>query len=175
MAKKLHWNQISDTCWASEPLTDPNIVDREGVTVPFIIAVECLDWAETIGVGELHPAERRYYDKHGAIWISALHIIPELPPGKVKNLDVGDAQFPWYAEDAARYGYGCPVMPPNAVPGTSCWTSKSCPDAESAARIAMRYAENKVLPDLEDVLGRPVNRMGELAENWLGNSIDPDR
>jgi hypothetical protein len=161
----------------SAVLTDPSICEDDGKPIPFVLVIECLDWAATVGVQELQPAELRYFKKHGAVWISCLHIIPELPIEKIKQLDVPDYahEFPLYAVDAARYGYGCPVMPLGSAPGTAVWSSKSCPDAETATVIAQRHAERVVIPHLDDILAQPVNQIGELAENHLYQSIDPNR
>ncbi len=174
----IRWDETYDDAhYVSEVLHDPLIIGPDDRQVPFVLVVECLDWVDTVGERELRPSETRYYKKHGAVWISCVHIIPELPAVKIDRLDVPDEarEFPLYAVDAAHYGYGCPVMPVPSSSGDSIWTSKSCPDAASAAKIAIRYAETKVLPNLDDVLAQPVNQMGELAENALHDSIDPTR
>lgn len=82
----------------------------------------------------------------------------------LKTLDTSESEFPLYADDAVRYGFGAPIMNPN---NDISWNTKRYSNLKGAVAEAKRYAENHVVEDINNVLGRSVNQMGEIAEEWF--------
>ena len=162
---KLQWTQIESgdrEVWASQLLHD------DSVESPFVIVLVAEDWADMIGESELSESDRRFHKKHGGVYLAWLHLLPPLSEENLKKLDTSESEFPLYAADAVGYGFGAPVMSPD---GPSSWNTKRHANLGGAVKEAKRYAEDHVVEDIDNVLSRRVNQMGEIAERWFLNSI----
>ena len=173
---KLNWTQIENgdrEVWISQILHD------DAVEVPFVIVLVAVDWVGQVGEAELSPKEHTFYKKNGAIYLATLHLLPPLTEKAIDDLGIegypGATGFPNYAGVAVGYGFGCHVMPEDARPGTSVWGTKMHADIDDSIAEAKRYAQAHVASDIYDVLGRPVNRNGDLAEkNFWNEALRPD-
>ena len=131
------------------------------------------------GEADLNPKEHTFYKKNGAIYLANLHLLPPLTEKAIDDLGIegypGATEFPNYAGIAVGYGHGCYVMPEEAEPGDSVWSTKMRADIDDAVAEAKRYAEKHVAGNIYDVIGRPVNRNGDLAEKDFWNeALRPD-
>lgn len=161
---KLQWNQIGygdRVVWVSEILHDDAIEEGK---LPFVIVIVAEDWVDMVGKSELSESDQKFYKKNGSICLAWLHLLPPLSAENLKKLDTSESQFPLYAEDAVNYGFGTTVMSPD---GLASWNTKRHTSLGGAVKEAKRYAENHVAGDINDVLSRRVNQMGEIAEQWF--------
>jgi hypothetical protein len=173
---KLNWTQIENgdrEVWISQILKD------DAVEVPFVIVLVAEDWVGQIGEADLNPKEHTFYKKNGAIYLASLHLLPPLTEEAIDDLGIEGCpeatEFPNYAGVAVGYGLGCYVMPEGAEPGTPVWSTKMHADIDDAVAEAKRYAEKHVANDIYDVLGRPVNQNGDLAEkDFWASAKRPD-
>lgn len=173
---KLNWTQIENgdrEVWISQVLKD------DAVEVPFVIVLVAEDWVGQVGEADLNPKEHTFYKKNGAIYLANLHLLPPLTEKAIDDLGIegypGATEFPNYAGIAVGYGHGCYVMPEEAEPGDSVWSTKMRADIDDAVAEAKRYAEKHVAGNIYDVIGRPVNRNGDLAEKDFWNeALRPD-
>ena len=173
---KLNWTQIENgdrEVWISQILHD------DAVEVPFVIVLVAEDWVGQVGEADLNPKEHTFYKKNGAIYLANLHLLAPLTEQAIDNLGIegypGATEFPNYAGIAVGYGHGCYVMPEEAEPGDSVWSTKMRADIDDAVAEAKRYAEKHVADNIYDVIGRPVNRNGDLAEkDFWDEALRPD-
>jgi hypothetical protein len=173
---KLAWTQIENgdcEVWISQILKD------DAVEVPFVIVLVAEDWVNQVGEADLNPVEHRFFKKNGAICLANLHLLAPITERAIDDLGIeeypGAAEFPNYAGDAVRQGLGCYVMPEGAKPGDSVWNTKMHADIDDAVAEAKRYAEKHAASHIYDILGRPVNRIGDLAEkDFWQEALRPD-
>jgi hypothetical protein len=175
---KLNWTQIENgdrEVWISQILQD------DAVEVPFVIVLVAEDWVKQVGERDLDPKEHAFFKKHGAIHLANLHLLPPLTEEAIDDLGIegypgGSTEFPNYAGEAVGQGLGCYVMPEDARPGTAVWSTKMHADIDDAIAEAKRHAEKHVASNVYDVLGRPTNQIGDLAEkDFWHSALRPDR
>jgi hypothetical protein len=173
---KLNWKQIENgdrEVWISQILKD------DAVEVPFVIVLVAEDWVGQVGEADLDPKEHSFYERNGAIYLANLHLLPPLTEEAIDDLGIegypGTIEFPDYAGAAVGQGLGCYVMPEDARPGTAVWSTKMHADIDDAVAEAKRHAEKHVAGNIYDILGRPVNRAGDMAEkNFWYSAQRPD-
>jgi hypothetical protein len=168
------WTDYSangDVIVASDPLTNPEIIDNQGQLIPFSPVIIVEDWTgRTADLEPLTPAERRFIKRNSAVYIGFINLCPRLSNTTIAGLgititppDTSLTLLPSIAAKAVQYGLGCDIVLKNSTPDTAyTWHTHYYSTPAAALAEAKRYFEKAILPGLDEILKRPTNRSGDL-------------